>query len=120
LEPEQVVEHFKSHLSDQGYADIEIIVRDAYTWAKTDFSEPIVQKMLQAYRLHGIEPEIWPMFTYAAPYFAFQRILDMPVVCGGLGHGGRAHVSNEYMSVKGLKDFEKFVATLLYTVAVEE
>lgn len=117
LEPEQVVKLFKSHLSDQGYADIEIIVRDAYTWAKTDFSEPIVQKMLQAYCLHDIEPEVWPMSTFAAPYFAFQRILGMPVVCGGLGHGGRAHVSNEYMSVAGLKDFEKFVATLLYSVA---
>jgi len=44
----------------------------------------------------------------------------MRVVCGGLGHGGRAHVSNEYMSVTGLKDFEKFAATLLYTVAAEE
>ena len=120
LEPEQVVERFKGHLASQGYADIEIIVRDAYTWAKTDFSEPIVQKILQTYRLHGIEPEVWPMSTFAAPYFAFQRILGMPVVGGGLGHGGRAHVSNEYMSVKGLKDFEKFVASLFYTVAAEE
>jgi acetylornithine deacetylase/succinyl-diaminopimelate desuccinylase-like protein len=117
LEPEQVVECLKTHFADQGYADIEITVRDAYTWAKTDFSEDIVQKMLQAYRLHGIEPEVWPMSTFAAPYFAFQRILGMPVVCGGLGHGGRAHVSNEYMSVTGLKDFEKFVASLLYSVA---
>jgi acetylornithine deacetylase/succinyl-diaminopimelate desuccinylase-like protein len=117
LEPDQVVEYLKSHFHSQGYGDIEIIVRDAYTWSKTDFSERIVQKMLQAYRLHDIEPEIWPMSTFAAPYFAFQRVLNMPVVCGGLGHGGRAHVSNEYMSVTGLKDFEKFVATLLYTVA---
>jgi len=35
LEPEQVVEYLKTHFADQGYADIEIIVRDAYTWAKT-------------------------------------------------------------------------------------
>jgi acetylornithine deacetylase/succinyl-diaminopimelate desuccinylase-like protein len=120
LEPDQVVEYLKTYFADQGYADIEVVVRDAYTWAKTDFSENVVQKMLQAYRLHGIEPEVWPMSTYAAPYFAFQRILGMPVVCGGLGHGGRAHVSNEYMSVAGFKDFEKFVATLLYTVAANE
>jgi acetylornithine deacetylase/succinyl-diaminopimelate desuccinylase-like protein len=120
LEPDQVVEYLKSHFHSQGYGDIEIIVRDAYTWSKTDFSEQIVQKMLQAYRLHDIEPEVWPMSTFAAPYFAFQRVLNMPVVCGGLGHGGRAHVSNEYMSVTGLKDFEKFVATLLYTVAAED
>jgi acetylornithine deacetylase/succinyl-diaminopimelate desuccinylase-like protein len=116
LEPEEVVKFLKNYFVQQGYADIEIIVRDSYTWAKTDFSEPIVQKMMQAYRLHGVEPEVWPMTTSAAPYYAFQRILGMPVVCGGLGHGGRAHVANEYMSVAGLKDFEKFVASLLYTV----
>jgi len=120
LEPEQVVEHLKTHFDDQGYDDIEIIVRDSYTWSKTDFSENVVQKMLQTYRLHDIEPEVWPISTYAAPYFAFQRILGMPVVCGGMGHGGRAHVANEYMSIQGLKDFEKFAATLLYTVADEE
>ena len=57
------------------------------------------------------------MATWAAPYFVFSRILGIPVVSGGLGHGGKQHVANEYMTVKGLKDFEKFVATFLYLVA---
>jgi len=43
--------------------------------------------MLQAYRFHGVEPEVWPMSTSATPHVTFQRILDMSVVCGGLGHG---------------------------------
>jgi hypothetical protein len=38
-------------------------------------------------------------------------------VSGGLGHGGKAHVANEYMTVKGLKDFEMFVASFLYAMA---
>jgi len=29
----------------------------------------------------------------------------------------KAHAANEYMSVRGLREFEKFVATLLHCVA---
>jgi acetylornithine deacetylase/succinyl-diaminopimelate desuccinylase-like protein len=117
IEPEEVIEKFKRYLHDQGFDDIEVKVRDNYTWSKTDFSEPIVQKMVKAYRLHGIDPEIWPLATWAAPYFAFSRILGLPVISGGLGHGAKQHVANEYMTVKGLKDFEMFVATFLYLMA---
>jgi len=117
MEPEEVVDKFKSHFRKQGFDDIEIRVRDFYSWSKTNFSEPIVQKMIGAYRTHEIRPQVWPMATWAAPYFVFSRILNLPVVSGGLGHGGRQHVANEYMTVKGLKDFEKFVVTFLSLMA---
>jgi acetylornithine deacetylase/succinyl-diaminopimelate desuccinylase-like protein len=115
--PQEVVEKFRSHFLEQGFDDIEIRVRDSYTWSKTDFSEDVVQKMLQAYRYHGIEPEVWPLATWAAPYFVFSQILGLPVVSGGLGHGSKQHVANEYMTVNGLKDYEKFVAAFLYIMA---
>jgi acetylornithine deacetylase/succinyl-diaminopimelate desuccinylase-like protein len=117
MEPEEVITKFKKHLLDQGFDDIEVKVRDNYTWSKTDFFEPVVQKMLNTYRHHGVEPEVWPIAPWGAPYFVFSRILGLPVVSGGLGHGGKAHVANEYMTVKGLKDFEMFVASFLYSMA---
>lgn len=117
LEPEEIIAEFKRYLLDQGFDDIGVKVRDQYTWSKTDLREPIVQKMIRAYRAHGLEPEVWPMATWAAPYFVFSRILHLPVVSGGLGHGGRQHVANEYMTVKGLKAFELFVATFLCLMA---
>jgi acetylornithine deacetylase/succinyl-diaminopimelate desuccinylase-like protein len=117
MEPHEVIDKFKRHFREQGFEDIEIRVRDSYTWSKTDVAEQIVQHMIRAYRYHGLEPEIWPIATWAAPYFVFSRILGLPVASGGLGHGGRQHVSNEYMTVKGLKDFEKFTATFLYAMA---
>ncbi len=120
MEPEEVIEKFKNHFRDQGFEDIEVKVRDSYSWSKTEFSKPIVQKMLQAYRLHDVEPEVWPIATWAAPYFAFSRTLGLPVVSGGLGHGEKQHVANEFMTVNGLKDFEMFVATFLYLMAVED
>jgi acetylornithine deacetylase/succinyl-diaminopimelate desuccinylase-like protein len=117
MEPDEVVEKFRKHLADRGFDDIEVVVRDSYTWSKTDASKAIVGKMIKAYRHHDVGPEVWPIATWAAPYFVFSRILRLPVVSGGLGHGGRQHVPNEYMTVKGLRDFEKFVATFLYLSA---
>jgi hypothetical protein len=75
--------------------------------------------MLHSYRLHGLEQETWPIATWASPYFVFSRILSLPVVSGGIGHGGRQRVANEYMTVKGLRDLEMFAATFLYLMANE-
>jgi acetylornithine deacetylase/succinyl-diaminopimelate desuccinylase-like protein len=119
MEPDEVVEKLRRYLLDQGFDDIEVRVRDNYPWSKTEFSEPIVQRMLTAYRLHGVEPEVWPMATWTAPYFVYSRILGLPVAAGGLGHGGRPHVANEYMTVQGLRSFEKFAATFLSLMANE-
>jgi acetylornithine deacetylase/succinyl-diaminopimelate desuccinylase-like protein len=117
IEPEEVIGNIKKHLIRHGYEDIDVVVRDNYTWSKTDIREEIVQKFLEAYRDHGRNPEIWPMATWAAPYFVFSRILRLPVVSGGLGQGGRQHSPDEYMTVEGLRDFEKFVVTFLYKLA---
>jgi len=116
-EPDEVVKKLQDYLIERGFDDIEVVVREKYTWSKTDFSEPIVQKMVSAYQSLGIEPEIWPIATWTAPYFVFSRILGLPVVSGGLGHGAKEHVANEYMTVRGLMDFEKFVATFIYMMA---
>lgn len=113
MEPAEVIDKFKRHLARRGFEDIEVTVRDNYTWSKTDAGEDVVDRMVGAYRRHGVEPEIWPMATWAAPYFVFSRILRLPLVSGGLGHGGRQHSPDEYMTVEGLRDFEKFVATFL-------
>lgn len=117
MEPEEVIIKFKNHLASLGYDDIEVTVRDNYTWSKSDIDEEVVQRFIETYRCHGRDPEIWPMATWAAPYFVFSRILRLPVVSGGLGHGGKQHNPDEYMTVEGLRDFEKFVVTFLYKLS---
>jgi acetylornithine deacetylase/succinyl-diaminopimelate desuccinylase-like protein len=49
--------------------------------------------------------------------FRVSKVLGLPIICGGLGYGGRAHAANEYMSIQGLREFETFVATFLYFIA---
>jgi acetylornithine deacetylase/succinyl-diaminopimelate desuccinylase-like protein len=117
MEPDEVIRKFTKNLKRWGYDDIEVTVRESYTWSKTDVREQIVQKIIKAYHIHGRDPEVWPIATYSAPYFVFSRILKLPVVGGGLGHGGKSHAVDEYMTVEGLRDFEKFVATFLYLLA---
>jgi acetylornithine deacetylase/succinyl-diaminopimelate desuccinylase-like protein len=117
MEPQEVIEKIKNHLIRKDYDDIEVTVRDNDTWSKTNIDHEIVQKFIETYRDHRRNPEIWPMATWAVPYFVFSRILRLPVVSGGLEHGGRQHNPDEYMTVEGLRDFEKFVATFLYKLS---
>ena len=118
-EPDEVITRLKEHLLRRGFDDIELTVRESYTWSKTSYDEALVQHLIRAYEQHGRTPEVWPMATWTAPYFVFSRILGLPVVAGGLGYGNRPHSPNEYMTVKGMRDFEQFVATFLYQVAGE-
>jgi len=112
-----VIEKVKRHFNDRGYEDIEISLRANYTWSKTDIREGFVQKFIKSYQDHGRNPEIWPMAIWAAPYFVFSRILRLPVVSGGLGHGDRQHNPDEYMTVEGLREFGKFFAIVLYNLS---
>lgn len=49
----------------------------------------------------------------SAPFDVFERVLSIPYVFGGLGHGARQHSSDEYFTVGGLLDFEKSMALML-------
>ncbi|MFW5738896.1 MAG: M20/M25/M40 family metallo-hydrolase [Myxococcota bacterium] len=117
LEPDEVLAKFRRHLAEQGFDDIEVRVKESYTWSKTDVDDPLVQRMIRAYEQHGRKPQVWPMATWTAPYFVFSRILKLPVVSGGLGYGNRPHSPDEYMTVEGLRAFEKFVVSFLYELA---
>ena len=114
LEPDEVIDKFCKHLKRHGFDDIDVVVKESYTWSKTDVGNPLVQRLIRAYEKHGRKPQVWPMATWTAPYFVFSRILKLPVVSGGLGYGNRPHSPDEYMTVEGLREFEKFVVTFLY------
>lgn len=120
---EEVLPKVRRHLDRYGYSDIRIIEPSGYYWSKTSIKEPIVQAMIQAYRVCGYEPETWPHMVGSAPYYLFTKkeYLNLPLVGGGLGHGGKAHSPNEYFviegneRVQGLAGCEKsYVALLKY------
>jgi acetylornithine deacetylase/succinyl-diaminopimelate desuccinylase-like protein len=115
MRPERMLQRLKDHLDRHGYADkIEVAVEDAYPPAKIRLQgNPAAEALLKTYRDLGYEPEIWPHLAGSAPFYLFTEVLGIPTAMGGLGHGARAHSPNEYVSVEGMKGYEKSVAAFL-------
>lgn len=119
MRPERMLQLVKDHLDRHGFGDkIEVVPHDGYVPSKTGYEDnPAVQAMVKTYRQMGHEPEIWPHLGGSAPFYVFTDILEIPVVLGGLGHGGRPHSPDEYATLKGMKLAEKsYVAFLLNLV----
>jgi acetylornithine deacetylase/succinyl-diaminopimelate desuccinylase-like protein len=119
MRPERMTQLVQDHLARHGFADkIELIVHDAYPPAKTKLGgNPAAQALVKTYRQMGYEPEIWPHLGGSAPFYLFTEVLDIPTALGGLGHGGRAHSPNEYVTLDSLKMYEKSVAAFLMNLA---
>ncbi|BAS27999.1 M20/M25/M40 family metallo-hydrolase [Limnochorda pilosa] len=106
MDPTRVVEAIRHHLDRHGFADVEMRVLNKYPWSKVSLDEHAVQAMLGTYQVMGRTPQIWPLNPGSAPYYVFERILGVPYVTGGLGHGSRQHSTDEYCTVAGVLDFE--------------
>jgi hypothetical protein len=61
--------------------------------------------------------DIFPLHAGAAPLYVFSKILSVPFAFGGLGHGGLSHVANEYISVEGLRLFQRSMVSFLFNFA---
>ena len=79
--------------------------------------------MLKTYDEYKIEKQIRPFSGGFAPTFIFTKVLGIPFISGGIGHGGRAHAPNEYIvlnktgPIYGISDMEKFYVKFLYNYA---
>ena len=113
MDPDAVLAALSAHLDGHGFSDIDIKVYNKYPWSKISLDEPAVQAMIRTYeKLHG-EVQVWPINPGSAPYYVFERLLKLPYVTGGLGHGARQHSSNEYCTVAGVLDFERSMVTFV-------
>lgn len=114
MDPDKVVACIRKHLDTHGYEDIEIIIHQAYPASQTRPDDPAVQALIASMREHAGETlAVWPRYPGAAPHYLFARYLGLPTAFGGLGHGGRTHSINEYITVEGLKKQEYGIASFL-------
>jgi acetylornithine deacetylase/succinyl-diaminopimelate desuccinylase-like protein len=109
MEPQKVADLVRAHLDKHGYADVEMKLINLYYWSKVSVKETVVQALMKSYEELGRKPQVVPLNPGSAPYYVFQRTLEMPYIAGGLGHGSRQHSSNEYCTVEGVLDFQKSV-----------
>ena len=114
---DSTLEKIRRHLDKHGFTDVKVRCTAGYTWSKTPLSSDIVQAVIKTYRKWGHEPQIWPIAGGSRPDFLWTKLLGIPAVGGGLGHGGKAHSPNEYLVLEGYRNCIKSAVTFLYEYA---
>ncbi|MEM0011015.1 MAG: M20/M25/M40 family metallo-hydrolase [Candidatus Bathyarchaeia archaeon] len=100
IEPEDVIQGLKSLIERLGLSNlVEVNVLDGYTWSKISPRAPVVNVAKEAYADMNMKPYIIPLITGSAPMHLFTRVLKIPVIVTGPGHGERAHAPNEFITV---------------------
>lgn len=107
-------EKVMAHLRRRGFTDIRMRNYEDYPWTKVSPRETISRACVEAMKYHGKEPEVWPMMAGSAPFYLYDQVLGVPWGGVGLGFGGKAHAPNEFAVVKGMRDFEKSVMTVMW------
>lgn len=94
--PARAVAELRGRLSSAGLDGVEI----------TAFGQdaPGVSALVATYRALGVEPEIWPWSPGAAPAYAFRSVAPAFLI-GGLGRGGNAHGTDEFVTLEGMRRF---------------
>jgi acetylornithine deacetylase/succinyl-diaminopimelate desuccinylase-like protein len=104
LEPEDAAETIRQHLDRAGYGFVDVEMLDSYPWAKSEPGSAVAAAMRASYQRLGRRALPYPMAPWCAPFYVFDRILDIPWASGGLGHSGGAHAPDEFASVDGLRE----------------
>jgi acetylornithine deacetylase/succinyl-diaminopimelate desuccinylase-like protein len=91
----------KSHLSEQGFGDIEVNMTGGYDPNSTPADSALVKAETVVYRRHGIDPLLWPRSAGSWPGYVFTNPpLQLPAGHFGLGHGSGAHAPDEYFVIE--------------------
>ncbi len=118
IEPGDVIKGLEDLVRRLGLSDlVEISVKDAYTWSKTDPRSPYVEAARRVYSDIGMKPYIIPIIPGSAPSYLFTRRIGIPVVATGPGHGGRAHAPNEYITIDTIPGIASYTALYMLEVA---
>ncbi len=125
----ETLEKIRRHLDSHGYADIKVVDTSSELsddWSRTDPDTGIVAVAREAYEAWGYAPQVWPFMLGTSPQYLWTKVLGIPFVSVGLGHGARAHAPDEYYVIEGgegprpvagLADAEKFFVHLLYAMS---
>jgi len=104
----------RAHLDHHGFPEAELRFLGGYEVARSSAREEIYEAAFRACQKHNCEYLVWPIKPASAPFAHFNRPpLSKPLIFVGMGHGDRWHQPNEYITVEGVRDHMKYVATFL-------
>jgi acetylornithine deacetylase/succinyl-diaminopimelate desuccinylase-like protein len=99
--------------------EVEVEFPEHCPAARTSPSSPVARAMIASHSDVGRPARVWPSAPWWAPYFLFQTKLDLPFAIGGAGHAARAHASDEYATIEGLREHMRQSVAFLYRFAAE-
>ncbi len=116
---EDILRKLRNHFDARGFPEVEIHKHAGSDPVKAPPSRPAPQACIRAAERLGVQTLVHP--THIAFNGARSMLgsppLNMDVISAGLGRMGRAHQSNEYLAVEGLRIFEKWAVTFLHEYA---
>ena len=119
MDVKTTLECLRAHLDRRGFRHVYVRVKSAYPWSKCSIREPVVKSMITACKKHALSVEVHPFHAGAAPLYLFTDIVGIPFAFGGLGHGMLAHGPNEYITLEGLRLFQRSITSFLFEFAKE-
>ena len=95
--PQQVLEHLRAHLDQQGFPDVRVEFLGGNPAGRTDPDHPFLALAARtAEPVYGVPMQIVPMVGGSGPNHCFIEELGVPIVCAGCGYPGtRAHAPDE-------------------------
>ena len=106
-DPDEIFALVRTHLDEQGFADVELTRLGAMWPAKVAADDPFVTLTAEsAAEVYGLPALIDPLAGGSSPVYAFAKPLgDIPVVTAGTSYSdNRIHAPNEHVR---LSDFHK-------------
>jgi acetylornithine deacetylase/succinyl-diaminopimelate desuccinylase-like protein len=85
--------------------------------AHTPADSLVAQAMIASHRDAGAAVAVWPTAPWWAPYYLFDQVLGLDFASGGVGHSGRAHATDEYASIEGIRRHMYQSVAFLYRYA---
>jgi acetylornithine deacetylase/succinyl-diaminopimelate desuccinylase-like protein len=84
--------------------EVKVEVTDVCPPSRADPSTSVAQAMIESHADIGRPARVWPSAPWWAPYHLFEQVVGIPFAIGGAGHCGRAHATDEYASIAGLRE----------------
>ena len=105
------------HVATASSGTVEVRFLEGYPPSRADASEPMVGALRGAFTACGVDAEVWPIHGGSAPFSVLGDALGVPMIFGGLGHGGRQHAPDEYATIAGMERLERSIIEFLFRYA---
>lgn len=118
LPPGMAPKEILATLRARAPAPVEWIVEDSFPGHSFGPEAPGVAALCDCYQAAGMAPQLWPWAIGAMPAYAFAPLTGSFLI-GGLGRGGNAHGTDEFVTLAGLQRYLDFLLAWLPATVAE-